>query len=188
MRVYCLVLVAILGQALFCSGQEEQQKGVEAGVQFTGLHVGELGEGAAGLGGRLGYRFLVKQARLGVETEFNYCPQNPSGNFGESQFFAGIKAGVAGQELGIFAKARPGFVRFGGADFVERNHGASTNFAFDAGGILEYYIRPHFGLRIDWGDTMIYFPDPVPTASLKSPEKAGLSHNLQGSLGLMFRL
>ena len=160
---------------------------LQAGLQFTALYINKLGEGAAGVGGRLTYDLLGERTVLSLEGEFNYFPQNPSGNFGESQLLGGIKLGFAGQGLGLFAKVRPGLVRFAGADFAARNHGSAINFALDAGGVLEFRLSHRAAFRADWGDTMILFPNPVFTGASAAPAPAGLTHNFQGSIGMMFR-
>lgn len=165
--------------------QTERERPLEIGVQFTALRVGPLGEGAGAVGGRASYDLGFRRLTIAPEVEFNYFPQNPSGNFGETQLLAGARGGVKIDQFGFFLKLRPGVVHFGGADFVERN-GSSTNFALDAGGVFEYYISRRVALRVDWGDTMIYFPQAIATGV--SPVKpAGWYHNLQGGGGVGLR-
>ena len=179
----------VIGLALILQNVTTAQSAdrFQAGVQFTGFHINQLDEGSVGIGGRIAYDLLDEGAALSLEGEFNYFPQNPSGNFGESQFLTGVKAGFASERFGLFAKLRPGFVHFAGGDFAERNHGTATDFALDAGGVLEYRLSGRTALRLAWGDTMVFFPKPVFTGSSTTPKPAGLTHNLQGSIGVMFR-
>jgi len=179
----------VIGLALILQNVTTAQSAdrFQAGVQFTGFHINQLDEGSVGIGGRIAYDLLDEGAALSLEGEFNYFPQNPSGNFGESQFLTGVKAGFASERFGLFAKLRPGFVHFAGGDFAERNHGTATDFALDAGGVMEYRLSGRTALRLAWGDTMVFFPKPVFTGSSTTPKPAGLTHNLQGSIGVMFR-
>lgn len=187
MRITAVFQIVALALVLQKVTPAQSADRFQAGVQFTGFHINQLDEGAAGFGGRLAYDFLDESVVLSMEGEFNYFPQNPSGNFGESQFLTGVKTGFAAERVGLFAKLRPGFVHFAGGDFAERNHGTATDFALDAGGVIEYRLSNRTVLRIDWGDTMVYFPTPVFTGSSATPKPAGLTHNLQGSIGVMFR-
>ena len=109
-----------------------------------------------------------------------------SAQTGEKQVLAGARAGFKLDAFGFFFKVRPGLVHFGGAEFTTRNGGSLSTFATDIGGVFEYYVSPRVALRLDWGDTMIYFPNPIATAI--SPSKAsGWYHNLQASGGVSFR-
>src|SRR5262249_43297060 len=63
---------------------------------------------------RAGYRFT---ATVGVEAEVTFCPQNPSGNFGEMLFAAGPRAGVGLERVVVYGRLQAGVVRFGGRRF-----------------------------------------------------------------------
>lgn len=184
-----LVVVLLIFCAAFCNSafaQSESERPLEIGAQFTALHVEPLGEGAGSVGARASYDLHFEGLTMAPEVEFNYFPQNPSGNFGETQLLAGARTGIKIDQLGFFLKTRPGLVHFDGGDFRERNGGSSTNFAFDIGGVFEYYISSRVALRLDWGDTMIHFPRPILTGV--SPVKpAGWYHNLQGGAGVSVR-
>jgi hypothetical protein len=69
---------------------------------------------------------------------------------------------------------------------IERN-GKSTSFALDVGGVVEYYISQRVALRVDWGDTMIYSPQPITTGGVPPVKPAGWYNNLQGSGGVSLR-
>jgi Outer membrane protein beta-barrel domain len=126
----------------------------EAGVQFTGLHLVDVGEGAAGLGGRFGVN-LTKY--IAVEAEFNHFPK-ASSDFGEDEGLFGVKLGVRNEFGGVFLKARPGFVHFP-SDGAVRGRGLSnpTEFAFDFGLVAEKYVGNHFLMRFDAGDTVLAY-------------------------------
>jgi hypothetical protein len=176
-----------LGGSLYCPAQKEEKKPFEAGVQFTSLSINTLEEKPPGIGGRASYEFNRKNLIFAPEVEFNYFPQNPSGNFGESQLLAGARVGFKTDRIGVFMKARPGFVHFGGDDFKSRNNGPSTNFACDLGAVFEYPTSGRVGFRFDVGDTLIQFSRPVFTGLSTVPRPPGLSHNFQSSIGVVFR-
>jgi hypothetical protein len=126
----------------------------EAGVQFTGLHLVDVGEGAAGLGGRFGVNVSKYVA---VEAEFDHSPK-ASSDFGEDEGLFGLKLGVRNEFGGVFLKARPGFVHFP-SDGAVRGRGLSnpTEFAFDFGMVGEKYVGDHFVMRFDAGDTVLAY-------------------------------
>ena len=78
---------------------------------------------------------------------------------------------------------------------------AKTSFAFDAGGIVEYYPNKRLVVRFDAGDTILHFGERLAVTSVPAlnpgvtiPFKIGLlgapaetTHNFQGSIGVGFR-
>jgi len=182
-----ITILLILLVVISTAGAAQTERPLEIGTQFTVLHVEPLREGAGSVGARASYDLPLKKLTMAPEIEFNYFPQNPSGNFGETQLLAGVRTGIKVGQFGFFLKTRPGLVHFGGDDFKERNHGSSTNFAVDVGGVFEYYISSRVVLRLDWGDTMIHFPDPITVASIPPVKAAGWYHNFQGGGGVSFR-
>jgi hypothetical protein len=181
-----LFALLVFSTALTHTGWAQTERPLELGAQFTALRVNPLGEGAGAVGGRASYDLGFRRLTIAPELEFNYFPQNPSGNFGETQLLAGARAGVKIDQFGFFLKTRPGLVHFGGGDFTERN-GSSTNFALDLGGVFEYYISRRVALRLDWGDTMIYFPQAIATGGVPSLKAAGWYHSFEGSGGVSLR-
>lgn len=181
--------------ALFLTGEARAQspeiptddQGFAAGVHFAGVRLNQLKEGAAGVGGRIAYDYPLKNILIvSPEIEFNYFPQNPSGNFGESQLLAGAKVGIRRGKIGMFGKVRPGLMHLpGDGDFGARNGGAATQFALDTGVVMEYWPRQHVALRFDVGDTIVYFGSPVNTG-LGAARPPGTTHNMQFSTGIMF--
>jgi hypothetical protein len=146
---------------------------------------GPVGEKPLGFGGRVSYDF---NDHFALDGEAAYFPQNPSGNFGQTAAFAGVKAGIRTKNVGVFAKARPGVVRFGG-DFFKAYNGQSQNhFALDVGGVVEFYPSKRVVVRVDVGDTIIPFgQDPVRGPLPPFVTRPGTTHNLQASIGAGFR-
>lgn len=168
-----------------------------------------------GFGGRIGYsvnRYFT------VEAEANYFPReraltDPDFTGGRKwQGLFGVKVGRRYDRVGVFAKARPGFVNFKEGDLRDRaacvalfppplacfQAEGRTDFAFDVGGVFELYPSAHTAVRFDAGDTVLrtrahnvpaeiqFSPSgPVFLTVLASP--AATTHNFQGSVGFGFR-
>lgn len=166
-----------------------------------------------GFGARIGYNFTKNVA---LEAEGNFFPREREfGGGRRSQALFGIKAGKRFEQVGLFAKARPGFVRFSEGDLSRPRPGIvcvavipapagcfeavpRTHFAFDVGGVVEYYPSPRTILRFDAGDTIIRFgnhrvpivinPDPsVVQGVVVGFAPSETTHNFQGSIGLGVR-
>lgn len=161
---------------------------------------------ASGLGGRVGYNV---NSHFAVEAEVNYFPRDrflEGGRKVEGLF--GVRAGRRFERVGVYAKARPGFLHLSRGDFRQRTDiicvaafpgcfesEPTTNFAFDAGGVVELFPSQHTFVRFDAGDTMVRLDRrraPVRT----SPNSAGVfiltvegetTHNFQGGVGFGFR-
>src|SRR5262249_62176692 len=108
----------------------------ETAVQVTTIQFGAPAEKPLGLGGRIG-RELGNH--ITVEAEANHFPENPSGNFGETQMVGGIKAGGHVGSWGGFIKIRPGLLHFGGTDFRSRNPALNYT-VLDIGAVAEHSI------------------------------------------------
>lgn len=122
---------------------------------------------------------------------------------GMTEGLFGPKAGWRSERVGMFG---PGFIHF-----HERREpfpcprvippplvcvlGGRTEFALDAGGVLEFYPHPHITLRFDVGDTMIRFRVPVQRFGQPGPDRVvpstivdGFwSHNFQFGTSVGFR-
>lgn len=180
-------LSAVLFLFICCGAvfaQEDLRK-IEIGAFVSAIKLKKsVSESPLGIGGRLTYNINKYAA---IDGEIAHFPQNPSGNFGESQAFAGVKAGIRNEKFGLFAKARPGFVRFGGDFFKVRNGGAKSYFAMDVGGVFEFYPNSRVIIRADVGDTIIRFGnDRIQTGSAAAISP-GTTHNLQTGIGIGFR-
>jgi hypothetical protein len=161
----------------------------------------------AGVGGRMTYNFTK---HIAADAAVNFFPEStvdlfvfrgrPEGKVYQGQF--GIKAGQRFKKVGVFGKARPGFVGytevnqlvssnpipFNFNDFrVERE----TYFSMDVGGVVEFYPSRNTVLRVDVGDTMIrYGAFRTPGFFLSQPvltRPPETRHNLQIVTGFGFR-
>jgi len=164
------------------NAQGERKYEWEAGFQVTTIQFGAPAEKPFGLGGRIG-RELGNH--ITVEAEANHFPENPSGNFGETQAVGGIKAGGHLGSWGGFIKIRPGLLHFGGRDFRARN--SALNYAvLDIGAIAERSITERMIFRMDLGNTIIFYRgDVVNTA--RGTFRPGTESNLQISFSLGFK-
>jgi hypothetical protein len=151
---------------------------VEVGVQYSLLRFTDADVTDSGVGGRVTYNL---SDNFGIETEFNFFPQERLNfaNFSsiDSQRMQGLfgaKYGIRSQRFGIFGKVRPGFIRFGeGSSPIGTN---ATEFALDLGGVFEIYPSRPVALRFDVGNTLIRFG-----------AQRFTSNNLQFTSGVAFR-
>jgi hypothetical protein len=158
---------------------------VEAGGFLSYINMSKsIGEGPGGFGGRFSYNF---NKYFAFDSDISYYPQNPSGNFGQTLVSAGAKAGIRSSKVGVFAKAKPGIIHFGGNAFQAHNNGSRDYFSFDIGAVLEYYSNSHVLLRLDIGDNIINFGDDLFNRGFPISERPGISHNRQISAGVSFR-
>ena len=171
------------------------------------------GKNQAGFGGRIGYNIT---SNVAIEAELNFFPDVDSvgaddvfANGHQLQGLFGPKVGKRFEKIGIFAKARPGFLRVSNGD-LKSGGGvciavfpppagcleaiSKTHFAVDVGGVFEIYPSKKTVLRFDAGDTIVRFGDrsvPVifsPTSSVFAlPVKAGTTHNFQANVGFAYR-
>jgi hypothetical protein len=167
-----------------------------------------------GFGARVGYNFTENFA---LEAEGNFFPREREfGGGRKSQGLFGVKAGKRFEQVGLFVKARPGFVHFSEGNLEERRDVACitifpppracfegkgrTDFAFDVGGVFEYYPSRRTLIRFDAGNTIlrqgahrvpiVTSADPVTGAPVRvvvvtAPSET--THNFQGSIGFGVR-
>jgi hypothetical protein len=140
----------------------------ELGIQLTGTHLHKLDETPLGVGARL---FLDFTRRTSFDAEVTYFT-NPRA----SSVLSGIKSGFRSSRFGTFGKTRAGIWHFGGSYFDPRLN-RKTFFTMDLGGILEYYPSRRTVVRIDLGDTVIFYQS----------ARLGTVHNFQPGLGFSFR-
>lgn len=156
----------------------------EVGGQLAIHRLPELGETPIGYGFRFTYN--AYPPFLAFDSEVDNYPTSATGNFGETQAFFGLKAGVRVGQWGVFFKARPGFAHFGGG-FSEQRLTSRTHFALDLGGGAEYFILPHVGLRWDLSDVMVHYGDAMLQAGPGGPlgTPLGTRGNLQTTIGVI---
>ena len=128
----------------------------ELGIDVTGAHLHKIDEAPVGVGARV----LFNLAReIALDAEVTRYPGKTSALFG-------TKTGVRLARFGVFGKSRLGLWHF-----------TRSYFAADLGGVLEYYPSLHTALRIDIGDTVIFYGGP----------QLGTVHNFQPGIGFSYR-
>ena len=148
-----------------------------------------------GLGGYASYRFY---GVFYLDGGVLYFPSsaNPSGPHDGGtilQTLVGLKGGIRRNHFGFFGKVRPGFNSYSDAlASVTRSgttYSRSTTFVLDLGGIVEFYPTEHSTLRIEAGDTHIYFGtrDVNVSGTVQSFPGGKLQHSLQIALGYGWR-
>ena len=154
---------------LFCSFPLHSQSiPLEIGIQVTGTHLHKLDQTPLGVGGRLLFDFAKSTS---LDAEITYF-----GNLGAMSALSGIKSGFRSNRFGVFGKTRAGIWHFSGTHFDPRLN-RKTFFTVDLGGILEYYPSRRTAVRIDLGDTVIFYES----------VRLGTVHNFQPGLGVGFR-
>jgi hypothetical protein len=128
----------------------------EIGIGVTGTHLHKIDEAPVGVAGRLFLDFNRNTALDAEVTRYS----------GKTSALFGIKSGKRLDRFGIFGKSR-----FGAWHFQR------AYFATDLGGVLEYYPSRHTVIRIDIGDTILFYGGTA----------LGTVHNFQPGMGFGFR-
>jgi hypothetical protein len=207
----CTSIASVISLCLLvCSisrAQSDDPPKFEVGIDFSSITKPDSSDSTEpGLGGRFTFN-INKTVALEAATYFFprkcfFCDRT-GGTLTEGLF--GVKVGKRFAKWGIFAKARPGFASFsqGDVQFVPSPPGfevvphRTTNFAFDLGGVLEFYPSRRIMTRFEIGDTMIHygrrtinFPTLNPTGDIIFVPinfPAITRHNFQFSAGVGFR-
>lgn len=196
-RRLILSSVVLFALVFLCAGQPRAQAQseppkFEVGGQFSLLNfdpklLDRSRRNEVGGGGRFTFNF---HKYVAAEAQFDYFPQSDTERIGTitlTQFGSkavgvfGVKAGARKKNFGIFGKARPGFIHFSAVPVIFCVSGpcpqpAKTNFAFDVGGVIEFYPSKRAVLRFDAGDLIIHYQRFFRT-----------DHNLQISAGVGVR-
>jgi hypothetical protein len=203
-----LVLLCLFSAAGEVRAQSADTLRFEVGAQFSSLTINNFpDETLPGFGGR----FTINlNDNFALEAETNYYPKErrfrTNNNGGRSvQSLFGVKAGKRYNKFGLFAKVRPGFIHFTGAQRVtgftvqtfqeqsfivpEFRRQSITHFATDVGGVVEFYPSRRIVTRFDLGDTIIRyggFNSPAfPSGTF--PVEARTGHNFQFNAGIGLR-
>lgn len=139
---------------------------VDLGAQATYLDLGVLDQSGWGVGGRFGWEALPF---VTLEAEVNAFPGSDGVGGPFVQGLGGVKIGGRGRSYGLFAKLRPGFVRFD-RDFLQPGTACIAifptpreclanrlNLAFDVGSVVEVYPTPRLTVRVDIGTTHVWY-------------------------------
>ena len=146
---------------------------VELGIQLTGVHLHKIDDAPVGLSGR--FLFNLTE-RTSLDAELTHY-------FGETATLLGGKSGLRFNRFGVFGKARAGMWHFGG-EFFDRRLDRKTIPAADLGGVLEYYPSRRTAIRIDLGDTILFYGS---QSLFGVTGRLGTVHNFQPGLGFSFR-
>jgi hypothetical protein len=143
-----------------------------AGLHYTNIDLPMDWPGCAacrmhssGAGATLGYR-LTKF--ISFDSEFNVFPGSGSadGKSSAEELLAGVKIGRTLGSWGLFTTLRPGLIHYDKtlAPGSQTDYESANRFAFDAGGVVEYYASSRSTIRFDIGTTFVRYlsghPDP----------------------------
>ena len=137
----------------------------QAGVRYSALAQDYPDQTRSGLGG---FFIYAPADWVGIDVSSDlFFAEDVGGS--AWQTLAGPRLGTRWNDLGVFARLRPGFVRFSERfykpDIVcirifpppESCLAPRTNFALDIGGTVDVPLGPRMALRLDLGDTLIRF-------------------------------
>jgi hypothetical protein len=203
----CTMLALASAFATDASAQTARQTApsrLEVGAQAGLFNHSRFDKTTAGIGGRLSFdvsRWLTAEGDATFFPDDDVAVQSPGSTPSlriryprkRTEAFFGMKAGVRNERVGLFAKARPGFAHVSG-DGVEclgevcalallLRPAFGTEFAFDLGGVFEFYPSRRVTARFDLGDTMIWHNSIAPPCWTESCT----SHNLSSKMGVGFR-
>jgi hypothetical protein len=173
----------------------------EFGPLFSTMFIGREGpkDGVRtepGFGGYGSYRFYHV---FYFDSDLLYFPRgsNSSGPHDGGEILEGLfglKGGIRRNHFGIFGKVRPGFNSYSQAlsavsQTGQESFGRSTNFVLDLGGIVEFYPGERGTLRLEVGDTHIYFNTrDINFGGMIVPAGGGkLQHSIQFIVGYGWR-
>jgi hypothetical protein len=157
----------------------------QAGVRYSALAQEYPDQTRSGVGGFFVY---APNAWLGIDVSSDFFFAEDVGG-SAWQMLVGPRAGVRWNDLGVFARVRPGFVRFSERFFKpnivcilifpppEACLAPNANFALDIGGTVEVPVGSGASLRLDLGDTLMRF-------SRGDQADAEWTHNLQFGAGV----
>lgn len=195
-RSVCPIIIFIL----FCFASSVQSMSqtspisrFEVGGGITGIrnalvaNVGPAAEGDINFG-----------RHVALDAAFQWMPAS----FSQTVIgFFGAKVGTRTEHFGFFGKVRPGFISTSdtlrgstfnpdtGQDFVR--FGRLTEKALDAGGVIEYYPAPHWLMRWDLGDTILFEQPTVFSVTGNAPSSLsvsrGTTNHLQFSAAVHYR-
>jgi len=188
---------ALFSLAIFCfplilnAQTHDSVPRLEAGLQLVFADLGPV-DPVGGAGGRFHYNFNDHYA---LDTEITYHQQDvsPTSNFlapavtlGQTNVFAGLRAGFREQNVGAFFRVRGGALHFDsahGAQLLSRRNIP----ALDVGITLEHYSGPMI-LRTDLGEWIMFAGNAtVPTGFPPAPTRLGTRLSFSFGLGAAIR-
>jgi hypothetical protein len=148
-----------------------------------------------GVGGYASYRFY---GVFYVDGDVLYFPRGtafsgPHDGGTILQTLVGLKGGIRRNHFGFFGKVRPGINSYSDAltslASSGNSYSRSNSFVLDLGGIVEFYPTKRSTLRIEVGDTHIYFPTSSVSVGGEPQSFPGgkLQHSIQTVIGYGWR-
>ena len=155
------------------SAQTDDPPKREVAAEFATLNRDDVSDVRTelGVGGRFTYNL---NKNIALEAAAYFFPRkcfDCLNNGRVTEVVGGLKAGKRFKTWGIFAKARPGIVRYSTGTFEITQTGPTgpipafpfifrpkplTNPAVDVGGVLEFYPSRRIVTRFDFGDTIVH--------------------------------
>ncbi|MGB7437270.1 MAG: outer membrane beta-barrel protein [Candidatus Acidiferrum sp.] len=154
----------------------------------------------SGVGSYMSYRFY---GVFYADGDFLYFPHRPDlagpqdgGTILQGLF--GLKGGIRRNHFGFFGKVRPGFnsysdaltsVTSNGGSSPTNTYARSTNFVLDLGGIVELYPSERSTLRVEIGDTHLFYGarDLTIDGSTQMVPGGPMQHSIQLIVGYALR-
>lgn len=182
-----LVAAASLLLTMPAPGRGQAARSLEVHALITGLDLSSsVGESGTGFGLRA---VANRSDHLGLEAQATYFPENPQGNYGQVVILAGGRVGGGGSKVRGYLTIRPGFLFLRGSAFRAYNGSSLARPVLNLGGACEYRVGKRVVLRLDFGDTVVFFGNtPIRHAGLVAPRRVGTTHNRQSTLGIGLRL
>jgi hypothetical protein len=153
-----------------------------------------------GFGGYASYRFYKV---LYLDGDLLYFPRRTDFSGAHDggtilQGLVGLKGGIRRNHFGLFGKVRPGFHSYSqaltsltasGGSTAVYSYGRASNFVLDLGGIIEFYPGDRNTLRLEVGDTHLFFGTRnVNIGGVIEPVGGGkMQHSIQAALGYGWR-
>lgn len=150
-----------------CSDCGNEPSRFELGVAASGIHLSDNNN--FGVGARAVFNF---NSFFSLEGEGNFFLNNASPKLASGgraiEGLFGPKIGLRTENVGIFAKVRPGVISFSNTvqgiivdptlpfSFSVQT-GRLTEPALDLGTVIEFYPARHWAWRTDIGDTMVFY-------------------------------
>jgi len=193
-----------LGKLQENSAEEPVAGKLEIGPQFTTTlmqrRISATGvqtePGVGGFASYLLFRFLYADGSL------IYYPRGATPGFQDGgtlfEGLFGLKGGIRRDKLGLFGKLRPGFARSSDVVTGFTSSGGSVQetldtyhtFAVDFGGVIEIYTTKRQLIRIDVGDTHLYYHTTFihnPDGSVTTLPGGTRQHSIQTSVSYAWR-
>ena len=172
----------------------------EFGPVFSAMSIAREGpaenvRGEPGVGGYASYRFY---GVFYLDGDVLYFPRGTDFSGAHDggtilQALVGLKGGIRRDHVGFFGKVRPGFNSSSRAltsiSASGDTYARATNFALDLGGIVEFYPSERSTLRVEVGDTHIFYSTrDVNILGTITPVPGGkLQHSIQLVVGYGWR-